>query len=330
MRLLIDLSNIAYRAAWKLDLTHKGQKVNIIFGVLKSLEAIALELEPAEMVICWDGGSQKRKEIFDGYKADRKKDPEFLEELDRQLAILRRFFDCLPVIQCYEQGIEADDIIALISKFLRLEEVGIVTSDSDLFQLCKAPKHHIVDPKKHSVVKLEMKPRQFLTYRILVGGKDNVPGVHMVGDKTARKLIAQFKTLKGILKHSKREGGLGKMTHKQVKAVVKRNLQLWDLSKPQVTQPEIKSILDQYRFGRLNSSLDADRLHDLLSEFGFSSFIRRFSMFSGVFNRMSRGGKSGKAEQTNQRGGMDTKDQDGARYAKRLRAVASSIERGKR
>ncbi len=341
MRLLVDLSNLAYRAAYKLNLTHRGQNTNIIYGVLKSVESIALELEPDEVVICWDGGSQRRKEIFPGYKGDRQKDEEFVEDLQRQLAVLKRFFDCLPLIQCYETGVEADDVIAVLTKFLHLEEVGIVTSDSDLFQLSQAPKHHIVDPKKHSVVELEMEPAQFLTYRVLVGGKDNVPGVHMVGDKTARKLIGQFKTLKAILKHSKKEDGLGKMTHKQVKEVVSRNLKLWDLSNPQVTHDERVSILDQYRMGRLNRRIDTDSLHGLLSEFGFSSFIRRFSMFKGVFERMSKSkvtgpmrmSRGGSSEQekakADKRGSVDTKDQEGARYTKRLRAVASLHDGGK-
>lgn len=323
MRLLIDLSNIAYRVAHVLKLSHRGQKTHIIYGVLKSLESLALELEPEEIVICWDAGSARRKEIFFEYKANRKKDLDFLEDLHRQLALLREFFNCLPVIQCEIGGAEADDVIAVLAKFLHLEEVGIVTTDSDLFQLCQAPKHSIISPKTHCAIKLDMKPEQYLIYRLLVGNKDNVPGVTQIGDKKARNLITQFGTLKRILKHSKAKNGLGKLDHKQVKDVVTRNLKLWDLSTPHLTDAEKKCVLDQYRHGRLNRSLDADKLHDMCMFFGLSSFIRRFSMFSGAFKQMIRGGNG---KENSKRSGMDQKIKNGARYAKRFRTMESGSD----
>lgn len=324
MRLLIDLSNLAYRAAYKLSLSYKGQNTNIVYGVLKSLSSIAFDLEPSELVICWDGGSNKRKAIFPDYKGNRHKDPEFVEDLIRQLAILKQFFNVLPFVQCYENGVEADDVIAVVSKFLQLEEIGIVTSDSDLFQLCRPKRHCIIDPRSHAKVKLELKPEQFLAYRLLVGGKDNVPGVPMIGDKKARKLLDQFKTLDRILKHSKKADGLGSASHSDVLKVVTRNAELWDLSKPHVSEEEKVSLLNQYKYGRLSTKLDKPVLYDLCNDYGLNSLIRKFSGFCGSFRTLFRGdGVHKKAKKHS----MDKANQK-SHWAKRLRKVVTADTKG--
>jgi len=297
-----------------------------VYGVLKSLASLAADLDPDELIICWDGGSNKRKAIFPDYKANRNKDPEFIEDLIRQLAILKRFFDTLPVIQCYENGVEADDVIAVLTVFLKLEEVGIVTSDSDLFQLCVPKNHYIIDPKSHAKVKLEMQPEQFLAYRLLVGNKDNVPGVHMVGDKTARKLLDRFKTLDRILQHSKKQGGLGSVSHKDVVSVITRNTSLWDLKKPHITEEEKRDLLNQYKFGRLKTVLDKQALHDRCVEFGLSSLIRKFSGFCGSFRTLCRGTGVHKKVAKNS---MVKKDKKGS-WTKRLRVVVTAGDEGER
>lgn len=327
MRLLVDLSNLAYRAAHSVDLSHKGRKTGAIYGVLKSLENLLLSLEPSEVVICWDGGSQRRKRIYPEYKGDRRKNPGFMQDLNDQLVALGRFFDTLPVVQCHAPGVEADDVIAVLCAFLHLEEVGIVSNDSDLFRLCKAG-HYIIHPKTHVYFQPEMTSGQYLVHRVLVGGKDNVPGVEQVGPVTAKKLIAKFKTLKGILKHSKASGGLGKMNHKEVVSTVKRNLKLWDLKKPQVTEVERKSILTQYKSGRLRRipPVDVGSLCDLCAQYGLSSFLRRFSVFTGVFKRL----KGATSAKDNQESAMDQKDQNsGKRRVKRIRVVERSDSSGK-
>lgn len=324
MRLLIDLFNLAYRSAYALDLSHKGQKTSVIYGVLDRLEGLLHALGPTELVICWDGGSKKRKQIYPDYKGNRKKDPVFMAELHQQLEILRDIFDVLPVVQCFEPGVEADDIIAVLCKFLHLEETGIATSDSDLFQLCKFG-HYIIDPKTHVFFKPDISPQQYLIYRVLVGGKDNVPGIKQIGDVKARKLISQFQTLKKILQHSKKQNGLGKMDHKEVVRVVKRNLAIWNLQKPHVTELERKSILNQYKLGRLKLTLDTGSLKSLFLQYGFSSFLRRFSMFTGAFKRL-KGVTSGKVDQESS---MGQKDQSCVGWTKRIRKVEVCCSSGK-
>ncbi|MCK5212969.1 MAG: DNA polymerase I, partial [Dehalococcoidia bacterium] len=52
------------------------------------------------------------------------------------------------------------------------------------------------------VARFGVSPEQFAAYKALVGdASDNIPGVTGIGDKTASRLIAQFKSLEGVYEH---------------------------------------------------------------------------------------------------------------------------------
>jgi 5'-3' exonuclease len=332
MRLLVDLSNLAYRAAHKLKLSHRGKKTHIIYGVLKSLESLVADTRPEEVVICWDGmgGSQKRKDIYKPYKENRKRDPEFMEDLHRQLDCLWSFLETLPVVQCREYGVEADDIIIILNRFLRHERIGIVTPDSDLFQLA-TPEHVIIDPRTHEAVRLDLEPSQYLTYRVLVGGKDNVPGVARVGDKKARKLIAEFGSIDDILDHAREADGLGSMGWEEAREVVLRNLAIWDAEFPKATIEEKRTLLDQYKYGRLKARFDVDRFLSLCREHGLSSFVRGISRLKGIFKRLVRN-KRDETRKANQEGQKQVgeEDSESSEYVRRIRIVEGSHGKSQR
>jgi len=289
-RLLVDVSGLAYAAAYKVDLSYKGKKVNVVYGVLRTLEKLAESLEPEEMILCFDGGSELRKEIYPEYKENRKKNPkheEMRREVARQLPVLRGILDALPVLQVQKDGYEADDLVEAIASFLHLEHVGIVTKDQDLYQLAEPPRCVIFN-KEGGEEKLALRPKQYITYKVLVGDtSDNIKGVDQIGPVNAGKLIKRFKTLKGIMAHAKEEGKLGAMPYKQALTRVRRNLKLVRLGDI-LTGDDRSSVVKSYARARLLRGTNKKLLRERLLEVGFSSFVSRLSRLITTFKCMER------------------------------------------
>jgi len=246
------------------------------------------------MTICWDGGSAKRKALYPGYKANRDRDPEFEADFKRQSRLLATILNYMPVVQVGELDVEADDIIAVLCKFLKHEHVGVVTGDKDLYQLAR-PQDHVIVDSKGRVVGLDFEPHQYLAYSVLVGkGSNTLPGIPRVGDKTARALLAQHHTLKGVADASRATGdGLGSVSHQKAMRIISRNLKLMRLG-ILLDKDETKDILDQYKHGRLDRRIDEKALRAHFKNLGFVSFLRRLSAFLIPFRDMER--VHGKAE----------------------------------
>lgn len=290
MRLLVDVAGLLYRAAYKHGhlSDSKGVKTGIVYGVLRSLEKIVRATAAEELVICWDGGSAKRRAIYPGYKSNRKRDPVFEADFVRQRSILVRMLAHLPVVQVWQPDVEADDSIAVLCKFLRMECVGVVTGDHDLYQLARPPKHTIVT-FSGSPAELDLKPSQYLAYTILVGkGSNTLPGIPRVGDKTARALLAEHGTLKAIVKAADKPGGkIGSLIYSDAREIILRNLKLMKLG-ILLGEDEVRSILDQYKHGRLNRRTNEKKLRRDLLKLGFVSTLARFSSFLVPFRDMER------------------------------------------
>src|SRR5690606_37944190 len=109
-------------------------------GFLKSLYSIIYLCKPDKVIITWDGegGSAKRKQLDENYKAKRKPsklnrayefnldNPE--ENLAWQRVKLADYLDMLPVCQILIKGVEADDIISWVSRNYPDDEKIIVSN----------------------------------------------------------------------------------------------------------------------------------------------------------------------------------------------------------
>ena len=114
-------------------------------------------------------------------------------------------------------GFEADDIIGTVAR--RAEEAGgietfMVTPDKDFAQLV-APHTAMWKPGRqgsdHEVLTYEKilenweisDPKQVIDILGLWGdASDNIPGVPGIGEKTAKKLVAQYGSVEGLLKNT--------------------------------------------------------------------------------------------------------------------------------
>ena len=113
--------------------------------VMNSLRGFNVKFKQkyGNMVLCSDAGNTWRRDIFPHYKYKRKKDrTESSFDWDNIFDILTNIKNELkenfPYIMMYEEKCEADDIIAILTKYYHQDEkIMIVSGDKDFIQLQK-------------------------------------------------------------------------------------------------------------------------------------------------------------------------------------------------
>jgi len=174
---------------------------------------ILQEENPDYVTVAFDKkGPTFRHDEYAAYKATRPKTP---DELIGQFDILKEILKALNINFIEADGFEADDILGTISK--KGEQEGIfsiiVTGDKDALQLVSSKtnvlltKKGISEMETYDLEKVKSRygicPEAVADMKGLMGDKsDNIPGVPGVGEKTATKLIQEFKTLDNVLKNT--------------------------------------------------------------------------------------------------------------------------------
>ena len=134
------------------------------------------------------------------------------DELRGQFALVRELLEKM-AIDIYElDGFEADDLIGTLSVFAEGEglEVFIVTGDRDALQLATDNVKVVINKKGMSekeiydrnrmIEEYGVTPTEFIDVKGLMGdSSDNIPGVPGIGEKTAYKLIKEYKSIENIL-----------------------------------------------------------------------------------------------------------------------------------
>jgi len=200
--LIVDGLNIAFR--WK----HQGV-TDYKYDYVRTVESLAKSYNAGTIIICADGGSSYRKDIYPEYKANRKekyaeqteqeaKEFEmFMAEFSNTLTLLKEKY---PVFQF--KGVEADDIAAYISMNLTkfgFDECWMISSDRDWDLLIneKVSRFSTVTRKEVTLdtwdEHYDFEVEDYITFKCLTGDKgDNVPGIPGVGPKRAVQLMEQY------------------------------------------------------------------------------------------------------------------------------------------
>jgi len=209
---LIDGNSIAYRAFYALpeDLaTKSGQVTNAVFGFTRMLIRLIKDHHPEGVAVAWDVSRQTfRTESYPEYKANRDKAPDHFRS---QLPLIDEVLQALHITQLKEEGYEADDIIASLTKQATTDgwDVLIVTGDRDAFQLVgdhvkvlytrRGISDTVLADEDWVTDKYGISPSQYVEYAALRGDtSDNLPGVPGVGEKTAAKLISEYGSIDGV------------------------------------------------------------------------------------------------------------------------------------
>lgn len=209
--LLLDGNSFCYRAFYAIrELRNsKGEPTNAVYGFITMLEKLLKEFEPDGAAVVFDmKGPTFRHEKFEDYKVHRTPMP---DDLVFQMPIIREAVEAMNVAVYGLEGYEADDVLATLAQKLEKEghEAFIVTGDKDLLQLV-TKKIKVINPQKDNFVydvdavkaRYGVGPEGVVEIMALMGDAvDNIPGVPGIGDKTASKLIQQYKTVKNLYKH---------------------------------------------------------------------------------------------------------------------------------
>lgn len=208
---LIDGASYLYRAYHALPplTAPDGHPTGAMYGVLNMLRRLDHEAAPAHIAFVFDApGPTFREAIDPNYKATR---PPMPDALKQQVEPLLELVEASGIPVLIEAGVEADDVIATLTRQARAAgmEVVISTSDKDLTQLV-GPGITWVNTmtgerldRDGVIAKFGVPPERIVDFLTLTGDAiDNVPGVEGCGPKTAAKWLAQYGDLEGVIAHA--------------------------------------------------------------------------------------------------------------------------------
>jgi DNA polymerase I len=154
-RLIIDVSNIVFRAAYANPslTTSKGKFSGHVFGSVASLLAILrneLKGLEVEMVFCYDGSDSKkyRRTILPEYKANR--EVREFNPISETYQVLKLW----PGIHIEQVDKEGDDGIAYAVKKLSGRPCVVFSGDRDLWSLLQCPNCRVLSPNLKRFVEL--------------------------------------------------------------------------------------------------------------------------------------------------------------------------------
>ncbi len=223
---LLDAMALIFRAYYALirnpRLTSKGKNTNAQFVFTNTLVELINNQKPSHMAVCFDTAAPtERHTDFEEYKANRQEAPEDILAAIPDIKKIIAGFN-IPIIEV--DGYEADDVIGTLCK--QAEKAGydvfMVTPDKDYGQLVSEhiriykPGYQggdveIMGPKEVCEKWCIESVDQVIDMLGLMGDAvDNIPGITGVGQKTACKLLTEYKTLEKVLENADRiKGALG-------------------------------------------------------------------------------------------------------------------------
>jgi len=149
-----------------------------------------------------------RSEVYSDYKAHR---PPMPDDMPAQIDRIEQILTAMKIPILRVDGFEADDIIGTLAKKAAKDGIDtyICTKDKDMYQL--VDEHtYLFDMKKGEIIdddalyeKYKIHPKDFIDVLALQGdSSDNVPGVPLIGEMNAVKMIQQYGSLDKLYEHA--------------------------------------------------------------------------------------------------------------------------------
>lgn len=214
--LLIDGMASVYRGYYAMNRTprvnSKGFNTSAALGFTVSLYDLLRSQRPTHIGVAFDLPAPTfRHEMYPEYKAHRDPMP---EEIQSNMPWICRVIEAFRIPRLTCEGFEADDVIGTVSHAAEqagFDEVVMVTPDKDFAQLVTERVHlyrYGHGPNPDSIMGIAevcerfdvQNPLQVIDLLGLWGDSvDNIPGIRGVGEKTAKKLIAQFGSIEEMV-----------------------------------------------------------------------------------------------------------------------------------
>lgn len=197
--LLIDTNNLSMRCLFALAYDPTDTQFTIYKNAfLTSLCKSVRQFAPNKIVFCMEGFQNWRRDVYANYKCSRadgraespvdfdaffKMNNEFIDDLSKCLQ------NCLFLKVLH---LEADDLIALTTKYMKNWDITLISTDKDFYQLHKYQNFKQWDPIKNRFIQV-IDPNVALMQKIITGDKsDDIPQLKKgVGPKTVEKILIE-------------------------------------------------------------------------------------------------------------------------------------------
>ena len=271
--ILIDGTSYIYRAFHALPplTTSSGKPTGATRGFASMLRKLIEKYPGVPMVMVFDAkGPNFRNDYYKDYKANR---PPMPNELRVQIEDIKKLSKLFNFTVKEEGGVEADDVIATLTKQFKLDKKILISSpDKDLTQLVEdnVIQHNSMSNEffnnEYVKEKFGVGPSQVAQLLALVGDKaDNIPGITKVGNKTASKWLNAYGNLENIINKSDEITGVVGQNLREEKEVLQRNLFLVSLKQ----DINLDLLFDDINIPASSS----DGLKEFYKELEFNSFI---------------------------------------------------------
>lgn len=280
---LIDAYALIFRAYYAFirapRINSKGMNTSAVFGFTNALVDVLKNHHPTHIAVAFDPpGGSFRVDDYAAYKANRDETP---EDIKRAVPYIKAIVEGFRIPVFEEPGFEADDVIGTLAVMAEKEgfEVFMVTPDKDFAQLVSAHIRIHRPAKNGGSVEIwgvdEVKekfevddPKQVIDILGMWGDSaDNIPGIPGVGEKTAKKFIADYGSIENLLEHADELKGKMKEKVKEnaEQALLSKQLATIRLDVPVTFDPNALIVEDP----------DTEKLKTVFSELEFRTLSER-------------------------------------------------------
>lgn len=259
----------------------KGMDTSAIMGFMNSLMDVIKREKPDHLAVAFDkGGSDYRLEMYQEYKANRDETPEAIKIA---VPYIQEFLKAMHIPIIEKAGFEADDLIGTLAKQAEKDgyQVFMVTPDKDFGQLVSEnifmyrPARMGNDIEIWGIEEVKAKfeienPLQVIDFLAMMGDAvDNIPGLPGVGEKTAKKFLAEYGSIENLLENThqlkgaikekieanKEQGLLSKkLATILLDCPVEFNAQDFELSKPDIEKTD--ALFQELEFRQMKAQFD--------------------------------------------------------------------------
>jgi DNA polymerase-1 len=265
----------AYYARMRPLTSPSGEPTQATYIFTAAIIGLIQRHKPDMLAVALDSKTPTfRAEIYNEYKANR---PPMPDDMTTQIDRIEQILEAMNIPILRLDGYEADDIIGTLAKSAAKKgiETYICTKDKDMYQLVD-DNTYIFDIKKGEVLdddalyeKYKIHPRDFIDVLALQGdSSDNVPGVPLIGEMNAVKLIQQYGSLDKLYKHADEvKGKRGEnLRNFKEQAYLSKDIVTIDCKVPlkidykalalgKFNEPELSQIFTELGFARLLTQL---------------------------------------------------------------------------
>tara|TARA_B110000003_G_scaffold107457_2_gene109840 strand:+ start:14921 stop:17716 length:2796 start_codon:yes stop_codon:yes gene_type:complete len=212
---LIDAFALIYRSYFAFSknprINSKGVETSAVLGFVNSLVEVLKKENPTHIAVVFDTPKATTRHLeYSEYKANRESMP---EGISIALPYIDQVLEAFNITKLYADGYEADDVIGTLAK--KAEKEGFITymmtPDKDFAQLVSENiflykpgnkwKPTEIWGVNEVLAKFEITDvSQVIDFLGMMGDAvDNIPGLPGVGEKTAKKYLAEFGTMENLL-----------------------------------------------------------------------------------------------------------------------------------